>query len=96
MAYAYFDASYAPCGFLIVKDSANPYSENSSDSALIQSDWDFPGVASRMGFVPCACGATDGTVDCAHHTASEMTEAAYDFIRARAGEPFADLDEYLA
>jgi len=96
MAYAYFDASYAPCGFLIVKDSANPYSENPSDSALIQSDWDFPGVASRMGFVPCACGATDGTVDCAHRTASEMIAAAYDFIRGHAGESFAGLDDYLA
>lgn len=96
MAYVHFDAGYAPCGFLIVKDGANPYSENPSDSALVQSDWDFPGVASRMGFVPCPCGATDGTVDCAHRTASEMIAAAYDFIRARAGEPFADLDDYLA
>lgn len=39
---------------------------------LIQSDWDYAGLASTFGYVPCWCGDTDGTVDCPHKTASEM------------------------
>ena len=74
MAYVYFDSSYAPCGFLIVPQDGDPYDDEST--TLVQTDWDFPGVASRMGFVPCDCDATDGTVDCRHHTATEMISAA--------------------
>lgn len=92
MAYVHFDSSYAPCGFLIVPDNGDPYAD---DTVLIQTDWDYPGVASRMGLVPCDCGATDGTVDCAHKTASDMITAAYDHISDHAGETFSELDEYL-
>ena len=44
----------------------------------IQTDWDFPGVASPFGWTPCdECQDTDGKVDCAHKTAHTMiTEAA--------------------
>lgn len=93
MAYIHFDSDYAPCGFLIVKDGGDPYSE--TDSMLIQTDWDYPGVASRLGYVPCGCGTTDGTVDCAHNTATDMISAAYDWIADHAGEQFPELDEYL-
>lgn len=94
MAFIHFDSKYAPCGFLIVPDGADPY--NDSVTVLVQFDWDFPGVASSMGFVSCEkCSDTDGTVDCPHHTASEMISAAYDFIRDHADEPFSALDEYL-
>lgn len=96
MAFPYFDSRYAPCGFLIVRDGADPYSADPADSALIQSDWDFPGVASSTGFVPCDCGATDGTVDCAHKLAGDMIGAAYDWLADRAGQSFPDLDEYLS
>ena len=92
MAYVHFDSSYAPCGFLIVKDGGDPYS---NDTVLVQTDWDHPGVASRMGYVPCECGATDGTVDCEHKTASQMIADAYDYIREREGKTFAELNEYL-
>jgi hypothetical protein len=95
MAFLHFDSRYAPCGFLIVRDGADPYSADPADTVLVQSDWDFPGVASRIGLAPCDCGRTDGTVDCRHKTATEMISAAYDYCRDRAGEPFADLDEYL-
>jgi hypothetical protein len=57
---------------------------------FIQSDWDYPGTASNLGFVPCECGETDGTVDCAHHTATEMISAAYDFLCEHDGETFTD------
>lgn len=95
MAFIHFDSKYAPCGFLIVRDGADPYSDDPSDTVLVQSDWDFPGVASAMGLIPCECGATDGTVDCPHKTTTEMITAAIDFIREHAGETFASLDDYF-
>ena len=93
MAYIHFDSSYAPCGFLIVKDDGDPY--NDADTVLIQTDWDFPGVASYLGYTPCDCGATDGTVDCEHKTVSYMISAAYDFLRDHEGEKSNLLDEYF-
>ena len=94
MAYVFFDSSYAPCAFLIVPDNGDPYDD--STTALVQTDWDWPAVASRMGFVPCRqCDSTDGTVDCEHKTASEMISEAYVFIRDREGERFEALDDYL-
>lgn len=94
MAFVHFDGSYAPCGFLIVADGADPYAD---DAVLIQTDWDHPSVASSMGWIPCECGGTDGTVDCkaCGRTASDMIAEAYDFIRERDGESFPTLDEYL-
>lgn len=96
MPKLFFDRGYVPVGFLIVADNADPYSDNPADTVLIQSDWDYPGVASRTGFVPCECGATDGTVDCPHHSAGDMIEAAYDWLRDRDGESFPELADYFA
>jgi hypothetical protein len=53
---------------------------------LVQTDWDFPGVASTFGWSACACGETDGTVDCVHRTTDEMIADAQDFLRAHAGD----------
>jgi hypothetical protein len=54
---------------------------DSGESLLIQTDWDFPGVASTFGWVPCRrCRTTDGTVDCAHKTATQMIHEAADFL----------------
>lgn len=48
---------------------------------LIQSDWDYPGIASAFGWVPCSqCSRTDGTVSCDHRTATEMILDAHDFL----------------
>ena len=52
---------------------------------LIQSDWDFPGTASSFGWQPCPCGVTDGTVDCAHRTRSQMMAEAWDFLTVHIG-----------
>lgn len=50
-------------------------------TVYVQTDWDFPGLASTFGWVPCGeCGATDGTVDCEHRTAGEMTSDAAAFL----------------
>jgi hypothetical protein len=62
---------------LVAKDGRN---------ILIQTDWDYPGVASTFGWSPCSCGATDGTVDCEHWTAHDMIVDAYEFLLAHEGD----------
>lgn len=52
---------------------------------LVQSDWDFPGVAETFGWRPCPCGATDGTVDCDHRTVGQMIDSARTFLREGLG-----------
>jgi hypothetical protein len=61
-----------------------------------QTDWEFPSLAGVFGFVPCECGATDGTVDCKHKTASDMISAAIDFLDEHEGEEIeTDLFDYF-
>jgi len=93
MAHIHFDPKYAPCGFLIVRKDGDPYKEQ--DTALVQTDWNYPGVAQRMGWAPCH-EETDGTVDChCGNTAATLISQAYDFIRKYAEKEFLELDEYL-
>lgn len=61
------------------------HSEDGRD-LLVQTDWDFPAVASAFGWSACSCGETDGTVDCEHRTAGDMVADACDFLRAHAGD----------
>lgn len=93
MAFIHFDSGFAPCGFLIVKDGHSLYDE--ANTVLVQTDWDYPGVAARMGWVACDCGATDGTVACQHRKAADMIADAADFIRDGQGESFEELDDYF-
>ncbi len=87
------EPEYAPCGFLLCKvDSDGDYDPYADDTILVQSDWDFPGTATSWGFAPCeddSCG-TDGTVDCAHHSASDMISAAFDFLCEHGDTPIED------
>lgn len=53
---------------------------------LIQSDRDYPGLASTFGWTPCQCRATDGTVDCPHKTASRMIADAQEFLDRHIGD----------
>ncbi len=53
---------------------------------LVQTDWDFAGLASTFGWSACFCGVTDGTVDCEHRTAGEMIADAHNFLRAHTGD----------
>ena len=88
MATIHFDSNYAPCGFLIVKTDGNPY--NDADTVLIQTDWDYPSVASRMGF--------DGDlIDCetCRTNVETVLTKAYEFIRENQGKEFSALDEYF-
>jgi hypothetical protein len=44
----------------------------------VQSDWDFPGLASSFGWESCECGATDGTIDCKQkHVGDEIEDPGY-------------------
>lgn len=55
-------------------------------SIYYQTDWDYPRLASDFGGdVICDCGATDGTIDCAHKTARDMITAADDWLFANDG-----------
>ena len=63
---------------------------NSGDSVLIQSDWDYPCVASNFGWLACDCGETDGTVDCPHRTASEMIAGAAKYLDNHIGDTIDD------
>lgn len=58
---------------------------------LVQTDWDYPGLASTFGWVPCRqCNATDGTVDCEHRTASEMICEASQWLADHEGKSVED------
>jgi len=57
---------------------------------LIQTDWDFPGIASTFGWSPCECVATDGTVACVHKNAGQMIAEAQAFLDEHIGEDVAD------
>jgi len=73
--------AYAPCSYIICKVIDGDWNErDDKNTVLVQTDWEFPGVASAFGFTPCDCGETDGTVDCPHKTATEMITAAAEYL----------------
>lgn len=81
------EPEYAPVGFLVCRvDEHGGYDSRSDDTILIDHDWDYPALAATWGYVPCSQCGTDGTVDCPHHTATEMITAAYDWLEAHTGE----------
>lgn len=61
------------------------------ESILVQTDWDYPGVAMNLGWCPCPkCLNTDGTVDCKHKKAGEMIAEAAEFLDDHIGDIFED------
>jgi len=86
--YVTTDQSYAPGCFIIVKENGNIYNEE--DTVLIQTDWDYPSVAANLGYVPCSCGLTDGTIPCKHKTVGQMIEEASEWLTNHEGELFED------
>lgn len=95
------DPSYAPCGFLIVRRNADGVFNTRSDAntVLVQSDWDFPGVARSFGWdmrsPGCDHDSTDGTVTCngCGRTASDFITAAFDWLAEN--EPEGDGSDYF-
>lgn len=69
------------------------YDEQGECRQFVQSDWDYAGISSSLGWVPCKCGETDGTVNCKHRTVSQMLSDAWEFLAERDGESF-DLEDY--
>ena len=69
------------------------YDETGKCVQFIQIDWDYAPLASSLGWIPCECGATDGTVDCktCGRIVSQMLSEAFDYLAERNGETF-DLD----
>jgi hypothetical protein len=59
-------------------------------SVLVQVDWDFPGLASSFGWLPCFCGRTDDTIDCPHRTAEVMIGEAREHLDRHLGETVDD------
>lgn len=57
---------------------------------LIQTDWEYPSMATSFGWKACSCGRTDGTVNCAHKTASQMIGEAQDFLDDHIGDSIED------
>ena len=89
MAYLHFERGFVPVGFLIVRDGIDPHREAPGDSVLIQSDWDYPGVASAIGFDQSRLFHNR------RPTIGEVISAAYDFLYERHGQSFPQLDDYL-
>ena len=65
-------------------------------SILVQTDWDFPGLAATFGWNPCSgcrhsCkGSTDGTIDCRARTASEHIGRAREYLDQHDGKTVED------
>ena len=60
-------------------------------SVLVQTDYDYAGVASTFGWVPCQdCTETDGTVACAHRDVSEMLSEALQYLEDHDGDEVED------
>jgi hypothetical protein len=90
------DPSYAPCGWLVcqVADDGTWNTRDDATTRLVDSDWDFPGLAANWGYVPCTpdCG-TDGTVPCEDHparTVGDMISGAWDWLEEHGSEPIDD------
>lgn len=79
-------------GFLIVPVHTNGRTDKEREEVFIQSDYDFPGIASGLGeFKPChECDLTDGTIDCEHKTVDDMISEARKFLSEHAGKIFSD------
>ncbi len=66
--------------------------EETGKDILVQSDWEYPGVASSFGYSPCKdckadCkGETDGTIDCKRRKVTEMISEACEFLTDNVGE----------
>lgn len=83
------DPGYAPCAYFICRVTGTPgkYDWDTRDEAntvLVQSDWDFPGVAASFGWRP-----RDGATD------SEMIHSAIEYLDTIAGSKFVDDPGYF-
>jgi hypothetical protein len=64
------------------------YGKDGKCIEFVQYDRDYASLAYRLGWQPCECGATDGTVSCPHKTVDSMLVEAFDYLSARDGQRF--------
>tara|TARA_R100001594_G_scaffold149492_1_gene207455 strand:- start:281 stop:595 length:315 start_codon:yes stop_codon:yes gene_type:complete len=85
------DSTYAPCAYLIcaLDDSGEWDTRDESRTVLVQSDWDYPGIASAFGWShpDITGGFTDGTIDGPTATAGDMITEAAEYLDSIAGDP---------
>lgn len=64
---------------------------DTGSTRLIQTDWDYPGVASSFGWSH-GHGETDGTIECpvCHKSASEMITEAAEYLDDHIGDEIDD------
>ncbi len=63
---------------------------------FIQSDYDYPGIASSFGWQPfCKCKDTDGTISCKHKSATEHISDAYQYLCDNIGKKVEDPGYFL-
>lgn len=80
------DPAYAPCSYLICKVGGDWDTRDDERTVLVQTDWDYPGLASTFGWSPCH-DETDGTVDCpCGKTAGELIAEASQYLNEHCGE----------
>jgi len=79
MAFLHFERGFVPCGFLIVRDGVDPHRELPGDSVLIDDSRDILSIAQDLGFDVEDADGAD----------------VYDWLYARNGRSFPQLDEYL-
>ncbi len=66
-----------------------------STTLFVQTDWEYPGIASAFGWQSCHCGLTDGTVSCDHKTASDMILDAQDYLNKHIGKVVKDIGYFI-
>lgn len=91
------DPQYAPVGFLICRKLRHGRwnARDDDNTILVDTDWDFPGLASHLGWLGCPHGS-DGTVRCCEcgKSPSEFISEAYDYLVAHQGERFDGSDYF--
>ena len=89
------DPEYAPCAYLVCKVTGPKgrrdwNTRDESATVLIQTDYDWPGLASSFGWSPCCgSGSTDGTIACPDcgAQAGELIESAGEYLDALVDSP---------
>ena len=100
----------APCGYILARafrrhrgPGRYRWATDEADTLLIQTDWDWPGFASCLGWQPrhaatraqnrrCDHSGTDGTIDCdgCGLDASSMISSAAAWLDEHEGQTFHD------
>lgn len=89
MTYPYVVKNTGLPGFTVIDPE-------SDETVLVDIDYDYTGLASRLGWAPCH-GSTDGTIDCPEcgKTADDLISEAYDHLMENEHEEAEGLLDYF-